>query len=192
MGFLDDYEPVEDRIRKFWEDHASGRIATTVISAEDGEYVVQAAVYRDVADEFPAASGLAQEHVTTSGVNKTSALENCETSAIGRALANLGYAAKGKRPSREEMVKVETSGSASSGGGFDFSCPHCGSRVFDNREENYGTKKPLWKCSNRECGGGKNGYSWASWDDNPFSDEQPIREDFEEPPFDPDDPGRPF
>jgi hypothetical protein len=33
-------------------------------------------------------------------------LENCETSAIGRALANAGYAAKGKRPSREEMSKV--------------------------------------------------------------------------------------
>jgi len=33
-------------------------------------------------------------------------LENCETSAIGRALANAGYAAKGKRPSREEMGKV--------------------------------------------------------------------------------------
>jgi hypothetical protein len=33
-------------------------------------------------------------------------LENCETSAIGRALANAGYAAKGKRPSREEMIKV--------------------------------------------------------------------------------------
>jgi hypothetical protein len=35
-------------------------------------------------------------------------LENCETSAIGRALANAGYAAKGKRPSREEMTKVVT------------------------------------------------------------------------------------
>jgi hypothetical protein len=33
-------------------------------------------------------------------------LENCETSAIGRALANAGYASKGKRPSKEEMVKV--------------------------------------------------------------------------------------
>jgi arylamine N-acetyltransferase len=33
-------------------------------------------------------------------------LENCETSAIGRALANAGYAPKGKRPSREEMSKV--------------------------------------------------------------------------------------
>jgi hypothetical protein len=49
---------------------------------------------------------LAEETVQGRGVNATSALENCETSAIGRALANAGYAAKGKRASREEMQKV--------------------------------------------------------------------------------------
>jgi hypothetical protein len=49
---------------------------------------------------------LAEETVQGRGVNATSALENCETSAIGRALANAGYATKGKRASREEMSKV--------------------------------------------------------------------------------------
>jgi hypothetical protein len=49
---------------------------------------------------------LAEETVQGRGVNATSALENCETSAIGRALANAGYATKGKRASREEMGKV--------------------------------------------------------------------------------------
>jgi len=50
---------------------------------------------------------LAEETVQGRGVNATSALENCETSAIGRALANAGYATKGKRASREEMSKVK-------------------------------------------------------------------------------------
>jgi hypothetical protein len=52
-------------------------------------------------------TGYAEETVSTRGVNSTSALENCETSAIGRALANAGYVTKGKRPSREEMSKVK-------------------------------------------------------------------------------------
>ena len=57
-------------------------------------------------DAYPWTTGFAEETVSTRGVNSTSALENCETSAIGRALANANYAAKGKRPSREEMAKV--------------------------------------------------------------------------------------
>jgi hypothetical protein len=104
---LDDYEPVEVRVEKFWADHKAGRILTTLEQTGDASYIVSAHVYRNAEDERPAATGWAQENVTPKGVNSTSALENCETSAIGRALANLGYAAKGKRPSREEMEKAE-------------------------------------------------------------------------------------
>ena len=58
-------------------------------------------------------TGYASEVVTERGVNATSALENCETSCIGRALANAGFQAKiGKRASREEMAKVERATSA--------------------------------------------------------------------------------
>jgi hypothetical protein len=106
MGFnLDDYETVEERLVKFWKEHESGRIITTLISGTSSQFIVRAELYKD-GSELIWATGLAEETVQGRGVNSTSALENCETSAIGRALANAGYAAKGKRASREEMTKV--------------------------------------------------------------------------------------
>lgn len=103
--FLKDYEPVEDRLAKFWADHPEGRVLTELLPASEGEFIVKAYAYRNTQEEV-AATGLAHEVIGQGNVNKTSALENCETSAIGRALANLGYAPKGKRPSREEMQKT--------------------------------------------------------------------------------------
>ena len=106
MAFLADYEPVEDRLAKFWAEWPNGRVVTHMVTKADGQFIVRAELFRDASDLEPAATGLAWETISEKGVNRTSALENCETSAIGRALANLGYAAKGKRPSREEMEKV--------------------------------------------------------------------------------------
>jgi len=77
-----------------------------LVEASATRFIVQAYIYRTEADQHPWSSGLAEETVQGRGVNATSALENCETSAIGRALASAGYATKGKRPSREEMAKV--------------------------------------------------------------------------------------
>ena len=106
MGFnLDDYETVEERLVKFWKEHESGRIITTLLSGTSSQFIVRAELYKDGSDTIWA-TGLAEETVQGRGVNSTSALENCETSAIGRALANAGYATKGKRASREEMTKV--------------------------------------------------------------------------------------
>jgi hypothetical protein len=73
---------------------------------EATRYIVKAYLFKDAGDSVAWATGYAEETVSQRGVNQTSALENCETSAIGRALANAGYAPKGKRPSREEMTKV--------------------------------------------------------------------------------------
>lgn len=110
MGnFLDEYEPVEDRLRQFWTDHPFGRVITELIKHDDGDYIVQASVYfgNELRNDPATATGLAHDSVSSLPNNmKASALEVCETSAIGRALANCGYAAKGKRPSREEMQKV--------------------------------------------------------------------------------------
>ena len=106
MFNLDDYETVEERLIKYWKEHPDGRIETKLIEASASRFIVQAYIYRTEVDQHPWSSGLAEETVQGRGVNATSALENCETSAIGRALASAGYATKGKRPSREEMQKV--------------------------------------------------------------------------------------
>lgn len=106
-GRLTDYQPVEDRIRQFWADHPNGRIITELVHRDDKQYIVRAEMYTDRDDSRPAAVGYAEEIVGSSPVNKTNALENAETSAIGRCAANLGYAPKGARPSREEMQKAQ-------------------------------------------------------------------------------------
>ena len=106
MFNLADYEPVEVRLEKFIKDYPAFRIATELEVVEATRYIVKAYLFKDASDSVAWATGYAEETVTNRGVNQTSALENCETSAIGRALANAGYAPKGKRPSREEMSKV--------------------------------------------------------------------------------------
>jgi hypothetical protein len=107
MFNLEDYETVEERLVKFWKDHPDGQIHTKVLEHTTARFIVEASIYRTEADSRPWTTGLAEETVQGRGVNATSALENCETSAIGRALANAGYATKGKRASREEMSKVK-------------------------------------------------------------------------------------
>ena len=114
MFNLEDYETVEERLIKYWKDHPDGQIHTTVLDSAGGRYIVIASIYRTEADARPWTTGLAEETVAGRGVNATSALENCETSAIGRALANAGYATKGKRASREEMTKVASKTAAAS------------------------------------------------------------------------------
>ena len=106
MFNLADYETVEVRLEKFIKDYPDFRISTELEVCEKDRYIVKAYLFKTAQCSSAFSTGLAEEKVTDRGVNQTSALENCETSAIGRALANAGYAAKGKRASREEMSKV--------------------------------------------------------------------------------------
>jgi hypothetical protein len=106
MFNLAEYEPVEVRLEKFIKDYPAFRISTELEVVEATRYIVKAYLFKNAEDGVAWATGYAEETVSSRGVNQTSALENCETSAIGRALANAGYAPKGKRPSREEMTKV--------------------------------------------------------------------------------------
>lgn len=110
---LEDYEQVEDRIKRFYKEFPDGRITTKVLKYKAGEYVlVKASIFKDSGEQQhnnPLSTGIADEYKGKGGpVNMTSWTENCETSAIGRALANHTFASKKKpRPSREEMGKVE-------------------------------------------------------------------------------------
>jgi hypothetical protein len=107
---LNEYEMVEDRLKLFWADYPKGRIETNVVHiTDDGTSVtIKAEIFTDVKEVLPISTGIAQETKGQGGpVNKDAWAENCETSAIGRALANWKYQGKDKkRPSREEMSKV--------------------------------------------------------------------------------------
>ncbi len=86
MAFnLQDYETVESRLDKWWKDYPDGRITTKLEEASAARFIVSAQLYKTEADAQPYATGLASEVVSDRGVNSTSALENAETSAIGRA-----------------------------------------------------------------------------------------------------------
>lgn len=103
---LKDYIPVNERVEKFWKDHPNGRIVTDILKWENGVILMKAEVYRDITDQVPAAIGHAYEKEDAGYINKTSAVENCETSAVGRALAILGYEIKKALASREEMERA--------------------------------------------------------------------------------------
>jgi hypothetical protein len=109
MAFdLSNYETVEDRLVRFWAEHGPGaRVETCMMSYDGDSCIFRAEIYFKNSETVPTATGYAQEIRSDRGVNSTSFVENCETIAIGRALANCGYATHGKRPSREEMQKVE-------------------------------------------------------------------------------------
>lgn len=114
---LNDYETVEERLKRAWakfdELGIDARIVTvnhtTPTDRSVGTWVVEARLYLSADDqerELPKVTGWAFEVDGGMGANKTSALENAETSAIGRCLANWAMSGN-KRASRSEMEKVE-------------------------------------------------------------------------------------
>ena len=110
MGFdLSNYETVEQRLVRWWSAYPNGRVYTCMMNYTGDACVFYAELYADKDDKVPVATGYAEEIKSDRGVNATSFVENCETSAIGRAIANcpLQAPASGPRPSRNEMQKVE-------------------------------------------------------------------------------------
>jgi hypothetical protein len=107
---LQDYETVDERIKRFYADHPNGRINTELV-AYDGEigktrWIVKAMVWRDSGYDAPDGVDYAFEVDGAGMAQKTAALETCATSAIGRALADINYSGS-RRASREEMAKAQ-------------------------------------------------------------------------------------
>lgn len=110
MAFnLSDYQTVQERVEIFRELYPDGRIINELITLDDKNVVVKCSIYLDPLSVFPVAVDYAQETIGSSNINKTSFLENCTTSATGRAISLLAgsMSPKGKRPSRTEMEKVK-------------------------------------------------------------------------------------
>ena len=107
---LEDYETVDMRLRRLYTQFPQARVLTDMVYRDDRSFIVKAELYLNAEDLSPVSTGYAEEIVGVGFVNKTSALENCETSAIGRCISNsvlvLGTP-EGKRPSMQEMEKVE-------------------------------------------------------------------------------------
>jgi hypothetical protein len=106
---LNEYQTVQERIDLFWTKHPNGRLYTELVSFTPDQVVFKAECYANKDDVYPLAVDYAEERLGSSPVNKTSFLENCSTSALGRCISLLGneFSPKGKRPSQQEMSKVQ-------------------------------------------------------------------------------------
>jgi hypothetical protein len=116
MGFdLSLYETVAQRLVRWWDTFPNGRIITSIHHYDGSTIIMRAECYNN--DDKLISTGYAEEQFGSSPVNKTSMIENCETSSIGRAISNscighLGGNDSGQRASMEEMAKVNRVNSA--------------------------------------------------------------------------------
>ena len=171
MAFnLDDYEPVALRLDRWLKQNANGIVKTDLLSQPGADICVfRAELWLD---GQCISTGHAEEVRNSNMINKTSSMEVCETSAIGRALANAGMAGSDmtKRPSREEMAKVQRAtpapkpqGNMASANGITVKGVQHGdlpdwlvleafqagvTQVWDNRDKVAGTKRPWFKDVN--------------------------------------------
>jgi len=120
MFNLDQYQSVDERIALFWAKYPNGRLSVEIVELtrnENGQavqVVMKGSAWRDIKDEHPAAVDFAEETLGSNPVNRTSFIENCSTSVLGRALATLNFSPKKEngqaanlRPSQTEMQKAE-------------------------------------------------------------------------------------
>ena len=99
-----DYAEVNQRVKAFRMVYPNGGILTEIVSLENGIVTIKATVHND--EGAPLATGYAQEKESSSYINKTSYIENCETSAVGRALGFCGFGIDTSIASAEEVANA--------------------------------------------------------------------------------------
>lgn len=100
------YVQVNERVKGFRELFPNGRIECDIVDLTDGVVTMKAYVYNE--DGVLLATGYAQEKESSSYINKTSFIENAETSAIGRALGWVGIGVDGSIASADELANAIT------------------------------------------------------------------------------------
>lgn len=99
-----DYAEVNQRIKAFRKLYPNGCISTNIEKLENGVCVIKATVFDE--KDFLLATGYAYEKEGSTFINKTSYIENCETSAVGRALGMLGIGIDVSVASYEEVANA--------------------------------------------------------------------------------------
>lgn len=101
-----EYAEVNQRIKAFRMIYPTGFITTELASNENGVCIIKASVgfYDDNGEAFILGTGLAYEKENSTFINKTSYIENCETSAVGRALGMAGFGIDTSVASYEEVA----------------------------------------------------------------------------------------
>ena len=110
MGFLDNYEDVNTRIKRFRSEFPEGRLIAFIedINLDKGTILVRAEAYREYMDTFPSAVDYAFGNVATYSQNmKKWFIEDTFTSAYGRVIGLLSPS-EGGRPTAQDMQKEET------------------------------------------------------------------------------------
>ena len=131
-----EYAEVNQRIKAFRMCFPEGSISTEIIDLADGIVTMRATVCNEQGRIL--GIGTAQEKETSSYINKTSYIENCETSAVGRALGMCGFGIDTSVASAEEVQNAIHNQEK-----VDIVCEGCGGFVVDTPKRN----GELWKAS---------------------------------------------
>ena len=101
-----EYITVNERLIYFNENYKNGSITTDIVSHDGNEVIIKATIIPDIATPERKFTGYARELADSSFINKTSHIENCETSAVGRALGMLGVGIDTSIASADEVINA--------------------------------------------------------------------------------------